>query len=256
MAGLRRAELVGEANSSSGRFTADHCANCHTPLEPSNDSLFCGPTCTDEAKLVRYWRSVIRDGRIADPEIRNALRTRRTHWLNGGYDAIARRLTEAARSAVWARDDGRCIECGAPGGEIDHIHGSSNVLANLQLLCRECHHRKTESSMVPASDQDKARIREFEITRVFCVTPANRSDDEGAWKAQNRTLKSERRKRLKALAVELFGYDGTTGVGKAWTATWLDMEAEAAGPDVPATPDDDSGYGPGSYFERSTQRDD
>lgn len=53
----------------------------------------------------------------------------------------------ALRRAVWARDKGRCLQCGATERlECDHItavvHGGETTLDNLQLLCRGCNKQK------------------------------------------------------------------------------------------------------------------
>lgn len=63
-------------------------------------------------------------------------------------------LWRRLRAAVFRRDGGLCREClrqgrVAPGTEVDHVvplsEGGGNDLANLQLLCRECHRRKTST---------------------------------------------------------------------------------------------------------------
>lgn len=238
------------------RFEPDHCANCRLPLDPSNDTLFCGETCRSEADTVRYWRTVIRDGRIGNPDVFEALRTRKAFLLVGGYPAAERALTKETKAAVRARDGGLCVQCHQPGDEIDHIAGSSSDLSNLQLLCRDCHHKKTAASMVPATPEDMARLRSIEELRVLPNQSPNLSDDESEWRKVSRTLKAERRARLKALAINRFGEDGTRGVGKAWTQAWLEMEDAGTPAHVPQTPDDDAGYGPGSYFERAMEKGD
>lgn len=205
---------------------------------------------------MRYWRAVIRDGRIGDPDVFEALRTRKAFLLVGGYPAAERALTKETKAAVRARDGGLCVQCHKPGDEIDHIAGSSSDLSNLQLLCRDCHHKKTAASMVPATAEDMARLRSIEESRVLPDKSPNLSDDESEWRQVSRGLKVERRIRLKALAVDLFGEDGTRGVGKAWTQAWREMEGADAPSHVPRTPDDDAGYGPGSYFERAMEKDD
>jgi hypothetical protein len=56
------------------------------------------------------------------------------------------------------RDDGRCQICGGPGKDVHHIHGSSDHPANLQLLCKTCHNKKTLAkltSMTEESDPEK-----------------------------------------------------------------------------------------------------
>lgn len=37
-----------------------------------------------------------------------------------------------------------CVLCGAPGRDVDHIaRGQDHSLANLRLLCRSCHMKRT-----------------------------------------------------------------------------------------------------------------
>lgn len=99
-----------------GHFIDDHCANCDADLEPRVEALFCGDGCRQTADFVRYARSVIADGRIKQPDIREALRTRMAFLVTGGYPESDRRLASSVRAAVKARDEGRCVLCGA-GGE-------------------------------------------------------------------------------------------------------------------------------------------
>lgn len=56
--------------------------------------------------------------------------------------------TKATRALVWERDNGRCVACGKPAEELQHVRcrgmgGSRNPAinspANLVWLCRPCH---------------------------------------------------------------------------------------------------------------------
>lgn len=52
------------------------------------------------------------------------------------------------RRQALERDGGRCVKCGAPAKEVDHIvevaaGGEWFDLGNLQSLCQPCHHRKS-----------------------------------------------------------------------------------------------------------------
>ena len=99
--------------------------------------------CSQTASTIRYWRRIVRDGRIHQPDVREAIRTRVAHLLAGGYQEAARRLSPTSRVQVWERDGGRCVLCGQPGAEIDHITDDSRELGNLQLLYAGCHRAKT-----------------------------------------------------------------------------------------------------------------
>jgi HNH endonuclease len=98
-----------------------------------------------------YWES---DGLAADDVA--ALADQRTRRKTRALDH-ARALADAAASgelrrppipkdvklAVWSRDTGRCVECGAADDlQFDHIipfsMGGSSTVNNLQLLCARC----------------------------------------------------------------------------------------------------------------------
>jgi hypothetical protein len=55
----------------------------------------------------------------------------------------SRSLTNAMMEEVWARDEGKCVECGAMQDiEFDHMvpfsKGGATSVDNLRLLCRPC----------------------------------------------------------------------------------------------------------------------
>jgi 5-methylcytosine-specific restriction endonuclease McrA len=68
-----------------------------------------------------------------------------------------RRATPEQRNAIWRKSRGRCAHCGKAcfrskdwhpdRGEIDHIKpwswGGRTVMSNLQLLCGQCNHTKS-----------------------------------------------------------------------------------------------------------------
>jgi len=60
-----------------------------------------------------------------------------------------KRIPKEVRSAVWIRDSGLCVECGADDYlEFDHVipvsKGGSNTEQNIQLLCRRCNVTKSD----------------------------------------------------------------------------------------------------------------
>ncbi len=242
-------------------FEADRCANCMTELPPQIQGLFCSELCQQTAEVIRYWRRISRDGRIDRSDVKLALQTQIAHLLAGGYPERLRRLPAEVREAVWERDQGRCRLCGAPGEEIDHISDSSPALDNLQLLCKPCHQRKTSERMVPASPQGQRRIKQIWRERVAPDEPTYLCDDEEQWAVRQRQLRKERKERLLAELAE-YGYQRQDFTGFSWAEMWDEVLDQAADELADAydmggyTPDDDSGYGPYSYFAHAMAKDD
>ena len=177
-------------------FIDDHCAQCQQPLPRTNRSLYCGEWCGQTAKHIRYWRRIVQDGRINDPDVQLALQTRLAFVFAGGYPDRARRLTLAIRRQVLERDHHQCQSCGAPGEEIDHLHDSSADLDNLQLLCRPCHQVKTHQNMTPANDEQRTAVARLYADRVFPDRAALLCDDHEHWPLLWRALRTSRRRRL------------------------------------------------------------
>lgn len=98
-------------------------------------------------------------------------------YRRAGIDRARRikRLTVAEKNHIRERDWNTCRECGEPGHEVDHIvatkDGGDNRPSNLQLLCADCHDRKTrreaqdateaayEANDVPAWKRGSSRAR-------------------------------------------------------------------------------------------------
>ncbi len=173
------------------------CANCGFPVQAA--ALYCSQLCSQEAEWVRYVRACCLDGRVERPDVIEAIKIRLAHLLAGGYDKLKRKLPDALRQAIIARDKGRCQICGQPGDEIDHIGGGSNDPKNLQLLCDECHNRKTRASMVtltneshPEAWENAQRLKQRANSRQpiqFC--------DSLEWGGAWRRLLSDRRRLVK-----------------------------------------------------------
>lgn len=238
-------------------FENDRCANCLEPLSDEAEGLYCSELYSQLAETVRYWRRIARDDRIERPDVREALMTRIAHLLAGGYRKAARRLTDATQRAVWERDDGKCVRCGEPGAEIDHIAGDSSDLTNLQLLCVDCHHAKTAEFMSPASPEQQAAIASLYASRVQPDVPELLCDDERRWPREWPTLKKARRQRFHDWMRE-HGYDPDEyrGISRREIAEIINDELADACDDGGWTEDDDSGYGPYSYFAHAMAKDD
>ncbi|MDX6499065.1 MAG: hypothetical protein QOG23_2325 [Blastocatellia bacterium] len=179
------------------------CLNCDQPMTLIGQvKLFCSEACADEAKLVRYARRSIGDGRINQPDVQEAIQIRIAHALGGGYSERERRMPLSLRRAVFARDKGRCQKCGQLGTDIDHIHSSSNELANLQLLCGTCHNKKTKERFVEITPEHE-RYAEVDAKRdslrfrIEASEPQRPCDDEKNWLTSHRQFMTDRRRELK-----------------------------------------------------------
>lgn len=123
--------------------------------------------------------------------------------LIGGYAALGRKVTDATRAEVIARDDGKCQQCGKPGTDVDHIDGSSDDTGNLQLLCTDCHRVKTNANMVPAPDEQRALVAAFYLHRIEPDEPRLLADDEQSWDGQWRSLQAARKERFESSLLAL-----------------------------------------------------
>lgn len=70
-------------------------------------------------------------------------RSRRRGELPAGWGALRARVLE--------RDGGRCVVCGGPANQVDHVDPSGpHELWNLRALCRTCHMRRTQAQSAAA----------------------------------------------------------------------------------------------------------
>ena len=62
-----------------------------------------------------------------------------------------RGVVPLTRRAVFARDGGRCVYCGAPATSIDHVvprsRGGQHVWENVVSCCRRCNHTKADRAI-------------------------------------------------------------------------------------------------------------
>ncbi|WP_211268540.1 HNH endonuclease [Actinoplanes subtropicus] len=220
------------------------------------ERLFCSELCRQTAETIRYWRGIVRDGRIDRPDVRYALRTRLAHLLAGGYATRARQLSSRTRQLVWDRDQGRCRSCGGPGEEIDHIEGDSPDPVNLQLLCAPCHRKKTELRMMPASPEQQQVLKDLKKRRVDPDEPVLMCDDHEHWAGNERTLRKERKERLLEELAD-YGYSRSDFPGYSWAEMWDEVFERDEDDDYEARGiDDDSGFGPDSYFAHAMAKGD
>lgn len=84
---------------------------------------------------------------VVAEHIRYAIRTFHRQ-VDVGFEDATRRIAQEVKLAVWQRDGGKCIQCGATDYlEFDHVipvaKGGANSIENVQLLCRRCNLRKS-----------------------------------------------------------------------------------------------------------------
>jgi 5-methylcytosine-specific restriction endonuclease McrA len=86
---------------------------------------------------------------VRERQRRQQRRLERAHAALAGDEAAARRepIPRAVRLAVWKRDGGACVACGARFDlQYDHVIplalGGAGTAENLQILCAECNREK------------------------------------------------------------------------------------------------------------------
>ncbi len=172
------------------------CQNCDKKLPQERalrGTLFCREKCQQTAKVVRYGRATLRDGRYErDPLVRKAIDTRIAIILGGGYPAKARTLSREQREAIFTRDGRRCRLCGAPATDIDHIAGSSSDPENLQALCKSCNMAKARAHFRSATPEEAADGNAI-WARIKTEQPVRLCDDEEKWDELWRVIAREQR---------------------------------------------------------------
>lgn len=86
--------------------------------------------------------------KVADPMLTEAVLETVVKVVNRGLvtqfaDSASRHIPQDVKTAVWQRDRGKCVQCGAATYlEFDHIipfsKGGASTVNNVQLLCRRC----------------------------------------------------------------------------------------------------------------------
>jgi hypothetical protein len=89
---------------------------------------------------------------VRERERKRTRRLERAHAALAGDEAVARRapIPREVRRAVWERDGGRCVACGADfelqfDHVIPHALGGADTVDNLQVLCAPCNQGKGAS---------------------------------------------------------------------------------------------------------------
>lgn len=175
------------------------CVNCDRPIPwDRRVKLFCSDLCKNESDYVRYYRRCIQDGRIKQPDIQEALHIKFVFLVSGGYPRDERVISLEIRERVIALYKGRCAICGRPGSDIDHVLGSDNDISNLQLLCRECHNKKTVAGFIkiPPDDPRYTVVVQKRVeleTRIYALTPKRPCDNQLDWPTISKRIRNERK---------------------------------------------------------------
>lgn len=182
------------------------CFNCEAQIvERGYPYLFCSEFCAEEAGTVRYARGAVRDGRILDPFVAEAIKIRVGLILGGGYSKRDRELSPEVRATIMERDGGRCRVCGGEATQIDHINEDLELVArdindpeNLQAICDQCHRAKTLSNFTPIRPEHEGKAAEI-TARIESPTPLRECDDDVIWKTAWRKHGAERSALVKSL---------------------------------------------------------
>ena len=170
------------------------CIECGAVVAmTSRAKLYCSEACQQTLSLVRYIRRTIADGRWdRDPAIEDVLQMQLAHILAGGYHKAARRVPPKLRAEIFERDGNKCVLCGAPATEIDHIAGDANTPDNLRAACRDCNFGMAQERFVPASSE-KAAVAHGIRDRIFAPVPIYPRDDPVGGVTASQWVLAERR---------------------------------------------------------------
>jgi 5-methylcytosine-specific restriction endonuclease McrA len=136
------------------------------------------------------------DGRIGQPDVQAAVSVRMAYAQWG--QAPAKPLPAATRAAVFAVKGNRCVSCGAPATDVDHVVSAAfgdNSLDNLQPFCHACHLEKTLDSPMPWDTRNAVataihdRLTATYEERVRANPPLRACDDELTWPSGWRAVK-------------------------------------------------------------------
>jgi 5-methylcytosine-specific restriction endonuclease McrA len=186
------------------------CLNCGRAIDTDGSvRLFCSDLCKEVSRTIRYGRAIHKDGRINRPDVAETWEIKCAWAINGMvYPRNQREVKGEVRNLVFERAAGCCQECGGVATEIDHLNKPEfiddiNHPDNLQVLCSDCHRKKSLTGFTPTPFSElpgdmQERILEL-TSRLDSPVPQRLCDDEVVWPTiWNRILK-ERRQYMKKL---------------------------------------------------------
>lgn len=194
---LSEAEIARALDAMAAPQVVD-CVECGADIVLDRYArLYCSEVCRQTLKLIHYGRAVVADGRIErDPTISEAIQMRIAQILAGGYHDRARRVPPALRAQIFERDGGKCVLCGAPATQIDHIESDANTPENLRSACGACNLGMAQDRLVPASPRQAVKAQRLAY-RILAPTPIFPRDNEATWATTYSRLMTERRARVR-----------------------------------------------------------
>jgi hypothetical protein len=92
---------------------------------------------------------LVPDPTITEAILQTLMRIAKRQLVGQSNDAATRHIPHEIKIAVWQRDGGKCVQCGATSYlEYDHIipftKGGASTVNNVQILCRRCNLQKSD----------------------------------------------------------------------------------------------------------------
>lgn len=91
----------------------------------------------------------VQDPMVVEATLNSITRIVKRQLLIPQSETDSRHIPQDVKIAVWQRDQGKCVQCGATSYlEFDHIiphsQGGASSFNNIQLLCRRCNSQKSD----------------------------------------------------------------------------------------------------------------
>ena len=136
---IRPCEICGRLVKSGDMFThqeSDEICKSEAERQAKEQAEKWEQEEADRARANEKYMAEVRAQTITDKEI----------------EKRSRRISAEVKSAVFERDDGKCVKCGSSENiEFDHdipfSKGGSNEVGNIQILCVKCNRQKSNKIM-------------------------------------------------------------------------------------------------------------
>jgi len=177
-----------------GKVENPDCFACgESTVERGGQLLFCSDECKDIAAAVRYARKKIDEEIPWDFDLLVGFGQKIFPWASSGrtYDPQRRNVPQETRKAIFTRDEHRCVLCGEPATQIDHIAGSSSDATNLRAVCADCNRKLMLSNLVQITEEEKReafKARANHLSSLISApTPPSVGFDHKTWNDKWRT---------------------------------------------------------------------